>query len=69
MFEYISVKEAAAKWEVSERRIQKLCKENRIEGVLRFGHSWLIPCDAEKPLDRRKFKEGKDGDMDVQPSA
>lgn len=33
MFEYISVKEAAAKWEISERRVQKLCEGNRIEGI------------------------------------
>lgn len=54
MFEYISVKEVAVKWEISERRVQKLCEENRIAGVLRFGRSWMIPKDAEKPNDLRK---------------
>lgn len=53
MLEYISVKEAAVKWDISERRIQKLCEGNRIEGVLRFGHSWMIPRNAEKPKDLR----------------
>ena len=53
MFEYISVKEAAVKWRLSERRVQKLCEGNRIEGVMRFGHSWLIPKDAKKPDDLR----------------
>ena len=53
MFAYISVKEAAEKWGVSERRIQKLCEENRIEGVVRFGHAWAIPMNGEKPTDRR----------------
>ena len=33
--EYISVKEAAEKWGISERRIQRLCSEDRIEGVIR----------------------------------
>ena len=51
--DFISVKEASKKWEISERRIQKLCEENRIEGVSKFGRSWLIPKDAEKPIDRR----------------
>lgn len=37
MFDYISVKEAPSKWEISERRVQKLCEEKRIEGVMRFG--------------------------------
>ena len=56
MFEYISVREAAEKWGISERRIQKLCEEKRIEGVVRFGHAWAIPKDAKKPADaRRKF--------------
>lgn len=53
MLEYISVKEAANKWDISERRIQKLCESNRIEGVIRFGHSWMIPRDAKKPEDLR----------------
>lgn len=51
MVDYISVKEAADKWDISERRIQKLCEENRIDGVVRFGRSWDIPKDAEKLLD------------------
>lgn len=54
MFEYISVKEVAVKWEISERRVQKLCEENRIAGVLRFGRSWMIPKNAKKPTDLRK---------------
>ena len=33
MLEYISAPEAAKKWEISERRVQKLCEENRIPGV------------------------------------
>ena len=59
MFDYISVKEAAGKWGISERRIQKLCGEKRIEGVVRFGHAWAIPKNAEKPVDGRR-KENKD---------
>ena len=31
--EYISCPEAAAKWGISERRVQILCKKNRIPGV------------------------------------
>ena len=62
--EYISAPEAAKKWGISERRVQKLCEENRISGVVRFSRMWLIPKDAEKPVDgrhtRRKMKEGED---------
>lgn len=47
--DYISVKEFAEKWKLSERWIQKLCEYGRIEGVQRFGRSWMIPKEAEKP--------------------
>ena len=57
MFEYMTVQEAAKKWELSERRVQKLYGENRIDGVVRLSRVWLIPKGAEKPIDtRRKFE-------------
>lgn len=52
--EYMSCPEAAEKWGISERRVQILCKKNRIPGVSKIGYMWLIPKDAEKPLDKRK---------------
>lgn len=55
--DYISTKEAAQKWDISERRIQKLCEEGRIPGVVRFVRVWAIPKDAEKPLDGRLRSE------------
>ena len=56
--EFISASEAAVKWGISERRVQKLCEEGRISGVAKFSRMWLIPKDAEKPTDKRckKFK-------------
>lgn len=54
MTNYISIKEASASWGISERRIQKLCKDNRIQGAKRFGRSWMIPMGASKPKDERK---------------
>ena len=32
--DFISVQDAAKNWGISERRIQKLCEENRIEGAV-----------------------------------
>lgn len=58
MLDYISVRDTAIKWGISERRIQKLCEEKRIDGVVRFGRSWVIPKDALKPADGR-LKENK----------
>lgn len=54
---FISVRDAAEKWGISERRIQKLCEENRIDGVVRFGRSWAIPDNAEKPSDKRRKED------------
>ena len=52
--EYISCAEAAAKWGISERRVQKLCEDERIPGAVKFSRIWLIPKDAEKPVDGRR---------------
>ncbi len=51
--DFISVREAASKWEISERRVQRLCEDGRIEGIERFGRSWMIPKSAQKPDDLR----------------
>ena len=57
--EYMSCAEAAAKWDISERRVQKLCEGNRIPDAVKFSRVWLIPKDAEKPIDMRT-KQGKE---------
>lgn len=51
--EYMSCPEAAKKWGISERRVQKLCEDSRIPGISKIGYMWLIPIDAVKPIDRR----------------
>ncbi|MGF7142793.1 excisionase family DNA binding protein [Anaerotaenia torta] len=61
--DYIMPKEAAKKWGISERRVQKLCEEGRIPGVVLFGRSWAIPKNAEKPKDSRlREHKGNIGD-------
>ena len=54
--DYITVREAAEKWGVSERRINQYCAEGRIPSAERFGGAWAIPAGAEKPGDPRKQK-------------
>lgn len=51
--EYISTKEASAKWGISTIRITVLAKEGRIPGAQRIGKSWLIPAGATKPAERK----------------
>ncbi len=54
MFEYMTAQEAAAKWNVSLRWVQRLCKENRIDGAMNINRVWLIPKVAKKPVDKRR---------------
>lgn len=56
MFEYMTALEAADKWNVSIRWVQRLCKENRIDGALNVNRVWLIPKEAAKPADARHKK-------------
>ena len=50
---YMSVKQAAEKWGISDRRVRSLCSEGKIPGVIREGRSWKIPGEAKKPDDGR----------------
>lgn len=54
--EYMSAKEAAYKWGISKRRVQVLCAEKRIKGAYKVGMVWVIPKEAEKPIDERRRK-------------
>ena len=53
---FMTTKEAAEKWEISERRIRQLLEEGRIEGAIKNGNSWNIPDYAIKPVDKRSVK-------------
>ena len=55
---YITVKQAAEKWGISDRRVRVLCSEGKITGACQEGRAWKIPHDAAKPTDGRyKTKE------------
>jgi Fic family protein len=46
---YISVEEAAQKWQISERSARNYCAQGRVEGALLEGKTWKIPSTAHKP--------------------
>ena len=50
---FMTVKQAAEKWGISDRRVRTLCVEDRIPGAYRSGRRWVIPADAVKPADGR----------------
>lgn len=51
--EFMTTKEAAKKWNISERRIRQLIQDGRIEGAEKIGTTWNIPDDTNKPIDKR----------------
>ncbi|MBQ9797835.1 MAG: hypothetical protein IJW50_08960 [Clostridia bacterium] len=63
---FLKIDEIAARWGVSPRAVQLLCKEGKINGAQRFGRAWMIPEDATRPIDRRT-REGRAYDDDNQP--
>ena len=50
---FMTVKQAAENWGISDRRIRVLCSEGKIPGAYQEGRGWKIPADAEKPADGR----------------
>lgn len=59
--EYMTASQASKKWGISQRRVQILCAEGRIQGVFKLGEAWAIPANVEKPQDKRK-KGGKENE-------
>ena len=53
MNEYMTISETAEKWNLTKRRVQKMCADGEIMGVIKFGTVWAIPRDAERPKDGR----------------
>ena len=50
---YLTAKQFSKIWGITERRIIKLCNENRISGAIKNGMIWEIPESTLKPSDKR----------------
>lgn len=57
--DYMSAKDAANLWGISQRRVAVLCSEKRIPNAEMLGNMWLIPKDAQKPTDGRRNRKMK----------
>ena len=55
--ESITVQEAAERWKISPRLVQRYCVDGRIPGARKFGGAWAIPAGAQKPEDPRRTRE------------
>ena len=51
---FIPVQEAAKKWNITNHRVQILCKEGRIKGAMKLSRILVIPKNAEKPTNGRQ---------------
>lgn len=54
--DYITIKEAAAKWGVSTRAVTYHVVSGRIKGAIKRGNLWLIPQNSPQPSDERRKK-------------
>ena len=53
---YMTVKQAAELWGISDRRVRALCSQGKILGAIHEGRLWKIPLNAKKPVDSRYKK-------------
>ena len=62
---YISVREMAKKWNMSERSVRNYCTQGRVQGAILKGKTWNIPENAEKPERLNKKKESQITLLDI----
>jgi hypothetical protein len=58
--DYLTVKEAGERWNITGRMVTIYCTTGKIKDAVKKGNLWLIPIDAEKPIDGRTT-QGKKG--------
>ena len=63
--DYLSSAEIAKKWNVSQRRVAVFCKEGRVTGAVLIGRMWMVPKDAEKPIDPRRIMNKEEDLSDI----
>jgi len=60
--EYLSSKEIANKWNITDRQVRSYCKSGRVSGCFLNGKIWMIPENATKP---QRFKRSVIKDKDL----
>lgn len=50
MQDFMTTSEAAEKWGITTRQVQNLCKNGQIKNAKKFGKSWSIPVDTQRPV-------------------
>lgn len=57
---YLTAIETAERWNITTRRVQVLCNQNRVNGAIKESGVWLIPFSAKKP---ERLKAGKKSEV------
>ncbi len=65
--EFMSAREAAYKWGISQRRVAVLCSKSRIDNAIMVGNMWIIPTTTEKPIDARITRYSQSDGKKVKP--
>lgn len=65
--EFMSAREAAVKWGISQKRVAVLCSEQRIKDAVMADNMWIIPVNAEKPIDAESTQYNKNEEKTVKP--
>ena len=62
-------KEIAIEWNIPVRTINDWCKKGKIQGAAKVGRDWMIPDNAETPIDSRTSygKKAKKKDSGTKP--
>ena len=54
MAEWLNIHNAAARWEISQSMLARLCRDGRIAGAQKRKGVWMIPAGAQYPADERR---------------
>ena len=63
--DYMTIAEASERWGISQRQVQHLCTLGSVEGAVKFGRAWMIPKNANKPVDGRTKAARAELDADM----
>lgn len=54
MFIFMTIEEAAEKWDMSVQQVRNLCRSGKIPSAIKKGTMWFIPNQTESPLKKAK---------------
>ena len=62
---YMTVNDAAKKWNTSARSVRQYCADGRVPGAMSVGKIWMIPEDAQKPMRKSRCDTAPETLLDI----